>query len=196
VTSPLIWTAFAIGGLLPSSAFQEPCNLDCAMCNGLAEHPRLLNRPAGVNCVPRRVIAISRGPTLDRPCIRALPEHWEKSLCMGLILWISVPQLCKTAHCTPKLHTNSVEQLWREMLGDEFLLRPRLSRTLYNGRYSKYPPELGEVLWGVGPDESFKILTSWAKAQLWPDRPERTFSCGSAIASVRATQHGPRGPSF
>jgi protoporphyrinogen oxidase len=69
-----------------------------------------------------------------------------------------------------------VDRLWREMLGDEFLLRPRLSRILYGGRYFKYPPEIGEVLWGFGAGESFKIVASWARAQLWPERPEHSFS--------------------
>src|SRR5439155_5532429 len=32
-----------------------------------------------------------------------------------------------------------VERLWAEMLGDEFLTRPRLSRIYYDGKYFSYP---------------------------------------------------------
>src|SRR5829696_4718802 len=32
-----------------------------------------------------------------------------------------------------------VEALWHEVLGDEFLLRPRMSRIYWNGRFLDYP---------------------------------------------------------
>jgi protoporphyrinogen oxidase len=38
-----------------------------------------------------------------------------------------------------------VEQLWREMLGDELLERPRLSRIYYDGKYLAYPLEAKDV---------------------------------------------------
>jgi protoporphyrinogen oxidase len=69
-----------------------------------------------------------------------------------------------------------VDRLWREMLGKDFLRRPRLSRILYRGRYFQYPPQIGDVLRGLGFVESLRVVASWAKAQVRPDRPERSFA--------------------
>ncbi|MHC4569059.1 MAG: NAD(P)-binding protein, partial [Planctomycetota bacterium] len=40
----------------------------------------------------------------------------------------------------------SVNQLWNEMLGDEFLLRPRLSRIHYGGHFYDYPLKITNAL--------------------------------------------------
>ena len=43
-----------------------------------------------------------------------------------------------------------VQQLWEQMLGPEFLTRPRLSRIYYGGRYFYYPLEARNVLRQLG----------------------------------------------
>ena len=39
-----------------------------------------------------------------------------------------------------------IEALWTELLGDELLQRPRLSRIYYNHKFLAYPIRAGEVL--------------------------------------------------
>ncbi len=68
-----------------------------------------------------------------------------------------------------------VRELWEEILGDEFLLRPRLSRIYYRGRFFDYPLKPANALLGLGPLEALRIGASWLRAQLLPDREERTF---------------------
>ena len=68
-----------------------------------------------------------------------------------------------------------VNRFWRDILGDDFLLRPRLSRIYYQGRFFSYPPQLWNALAGLGPVESVKILISYAKAQIAPHRRPQTF---------------------
>src|SRR4051794_613513 len=46
-----------------------------------------------------------------------------------------------------------VQALWEEILGDDLLLRPRLSRIRYGGRVFAYPPPAGGVvgeIWAWG----------------------------------------------
>src|SRR5687768_257156 len=39
-----------------------------------------------------------------------------------------------------------VEELWHEVLGEELLLRPRLSRIFYRGRFLDYPLRASDVI--------------------------------------------------
>src|SRR5262252_1669353 len=45
----------------------------------------------------------------------------------------------------------AVQELWRELLGDDLLERPRLSRIYYRGRFFDYPLKAGNVLANIGP---------------------------------------------
>ena len=47
-----------------------------------------------------------------------------------------------------------VQQLWEEMLGEEFLTRPRLSRIYYDGKYFAYPITAKDVVARLGLWES------------------------------------------
>ena len=44
----------------------------------------------------------------------------------------------------------SVEKLWEEILGEEFIEVPRLSRILYNGRLFHYPLKAANAVTGLG----------------------------------------------
>jgi protoporphyrinogen oxidase len=68
-----------------------------------------------------------------------------------------------------------VRELWEEILGEEFLLRPRLSRIYHRGRFFDYPLKPANALIGLGPFEALRIGASWLRAQLLPHREERTF---------------------
>jgi protoporphyrinogen oxidase len=70
----------------------------------------------------------------------------------------------------------AVEKMWREVLGEaDFLRRQRLSRIYYNKKLFYYPLRAGNALRGLGLWNSALIVVSYLKAQLLPQRPERTF---------------------
>ncbi len=68
-----------------------------------------------------------------------------------------------------------VQELWLEMLDGEFLVRPRLSRIYYNGKFFHYPLKPMNALLGLGPIEAVRIGVSYIWAQLFPAGPEKSF---------------------
>jgi len=68
-----------------------------------------------------------------------------------------------------------VQAMWEELLGDELIDVPRLSRIYYKGRYFQYPLQVADVLRGLGPVECARILASYAKARLVPARRVESF---------------------
>jgi len=59
-----------------------------------------------------------------------------------------------------------IQRLWEEMLGDEFLTRPRLSRIYYNGKYFSYPIAAKDVVSRLGLLEATRCALSY----LWASR--------------------------
>ncbi len=57
-----------------------------------------------------------------------------------------------------------VEALWDDVLGPEMLVRPRLSRILWRGRFLDYPLRGGDVIAKVGPIELVRCAASYARA--------------------------------
>ncbi len=68
-----------------------------------------------------------------------------------------------------------VNRIWREILGDQFLTRPRLSRIYYDRKFFHYPLKPLDALWKLGPWKALRIVLSYAKARLRPIQPERSF---------------------
>jgi protoporphyrinogen oxidase len=68
-----------------------------------------------------------------------------------------------------------VQQVWQEILGGEFLRRPRKSRIFYRGRFYDYPLRIANALGNIGPYESARILLSYIKWQLRPHPVEESF---------------------
>jgi protoporphyrinogen oxidase len=68
-----------------------------------------------------------------------------------------------------------INDLWHEILKEEFLLRPRLSRIHYGGRYFDYPLKPINALAGLGGMEALRIGLSYAKVKLAPSREEVNF---------------------
>jgi protoporphyrinogen oxidase len=60
--------------------------------------------------------------------------------------------------------SDEVRDLWKEVLGDELLLRARLSRIFWRGRFIDYPLRLNDVMRKVGPLELGRCATSYAGA--------------------------------
>ncbi|MEO0373580.1 MAG: NAD(P)/FAD-dependent oxidoreductase [Cyanobacteria bacterium P01_A01_bin.17] len=58
-----------------------------------------------------------------------------------------------------------VQQLWQEVLGDEFIQVPRMSRIYYNGKFFDYPLSILNTLLNLGPITSSSIVLSYLKAK-------------------------------
>jgi len=69
----------------------------------------------------------------------------------------------------------AVQELWEEVLGDDFLERPRLSRIYYNDRFFDYPLKPMNALRGLGPVEAGRVGLSYLWAQLAPHPTENNF---------------------
>ena len=59
-----------------------------------------------------------------------------------------------------------VDMLWHEILGEEFLLRPRMSRIYWNGRFLDYPLRGPDVIRKLGPVELTRCLASYAEGRV------------------------------
>ncbi|AGA29693.1 protoporphyrinogen oxidase [Singulisphaera acidiphila DSM 18658] len=68
-----------------------------------------------------------------------------------------------------------VNAIWREILGDQFITRSRLSRIYYNRKFFYYPLKPVDALMKLGPWRATLILASYLKATLKPIKPERSF---------------------
>ncbi|MGZ8702809.1 MAG: NAD(P)/FAD-dependent oxidoreductase [Gaiellaceae bacterium] len=60
----------------------------------------------------------------------------------------------------------SIQRLWEEMLGEEFLVRPRLSRIYYQGKYLAYPLRARDIPTRLGLIESTLCAFSYFASQL------------------------------
>jgi protoporphyrinogen oxidase len=69
-----------------------------------------------------------------------------------------------------------VEQLWRTVLGDDLLTRPRMSRIFYRGRFFQYPLRALDVARNLGIWTSAAVLVSYLAARLRPVRSETSFA--------------------
>jgi len=68
-----------------------------------------------------------------------------------------------------------VQEIWEELLGDEFIDVPRLSRIHYRGRYFDYPLKAANALRGLGLWQSAAIVLSYLHAHLRPSPVEENF---------------------
>jgi protoporphyrinogen oxidase len=71
--------------------------------------------------------------------------------------------------------SREVEALWHEVLGDELLVRPRLSRIRWRGRFIDYPLQAGDVVRKLGPLELARCSASYAAAAWRPRREAESF---------------------
>src|SRR5207247_9661493 len=69
----------------------------------------------------------------------------------------------------------AVEDMWREVLKENFLHRNRLSRIYYNKKFFHYPLRAWNALFGLGLWNSFLILSSYLFAKAFPQSQNETF---------------------
>ena len=70
---------------------------------------------------------------------------------------------------------DEVKKIWLEVLGGEFLRRPRLSRIFYNGRFFYYPLKPLNALLGLGLWQAILVVLSFLRWQIRPYKREDTF---------------------
>jgi protoporphyrinogen oxidase len=70
---------------------------------------------------------------------------------------------------------DEVKKMWREILAEDFLRRPRLSRIYYNKKFFHYPLKPLNALMGLGVRESILIALSYLRWRLAPYLYEDSF---------------------
>ena len=69
----------------------------------------------------------------------------------------------------------SIEALWDEMLGEPMLLRPRMSRIFYGGKFYDYPLRASNALKNMGLFRAASCMMSYGKARLVPNRDPKNY---------------------
>jgi len=69
-----------------------------------------------------------------------------------------------------------VNEVWRQIMPDDFIDCPRLSRIYYKGKFFNYPLEAMDSFWKLGFMETVRIVLSYARSRLSPIKPETTFT--------------------
>lgn len=68
-----------------------------------------------------------------------------------------------------------IEKLWHEVLPDDFLKRPRLSRIYYKGKFFYYPLKPLNALINLGTGQALLALLSYLKARIKPYKNADSF---------------------
>ena len=68
-----------------------------------------------------------------------------------------------------------IDLLWKDLLGDDFLVRPRMSRIYYKKKFFHYPLKPFNALFSLGVLESFRVAFSYLRWAVFPYRSEETF---------------------
>ena len=71
--------------------------------------------------------------------------------------------------------SQAVVDLWNEILPDDFIQRPRMSRIYYEGKFYSYPLRAFEALRNLGIWRSTTCMASFAKAKLFPRAVVKSF---------------------
>src|ERR1700728_4929681 len=71
--------------------------------------------------------------------------------------------------------SKEVVDLWNEILPDDFIERPRLSRIYYRDKFYSYPLKAFEALRNLGIFTSVLCVGSYAYAKLNPVKDPKTF---------------------
>ena len=71
--------------------------------------------------------------------------------------------------------SKEVVDLWNEILPNDFIQRPRMSRIYYEGKFYSYPLRAFEALFNLGIIRSTLCMASYAKAKMFPNKDVRSF---------------------
>ncbi len=65
-----------------------------------------------------------------------------------------------------------IEKIWKDVLGNDMLVRPRLSRIYYRSQFFRYPLEPLDAIGRLGPVEALRCAASFLRARMAPSLPE------------------------
>ncbi len=85
--------------------------------------------------------------------------------------------------------SKEVVDLWNEILPDDFIDRPRLSRIFYKGKFYAYPLRAFEALRNLGLLESVACVASYGWARLFPIAEPRPSTMGPQPVRRAALLH-------
>lgn len=68
-----------------------------------------------------------------------------------------------------------INELWQEILAEDFLVRPRLSRIHYRGHFFDYPLKPLNAFSGLGPLEVSRVCLSYVRSQILPYGDDDNF---------------------
>lgn len=68
-----------------------------------------------------------------------------------------------------------VQAVWNELLKEEFITRPRLSRIYYRNKFYQYPLKGFEVVKNLGPIDTLAVLASYGMQRMKPYPVEENF---------------------
>ena len=66
--------------------------------------------------------------------------------------------------------SKQVVDLWNELLPDDFIVRPRMSRIYYGGKFYSYPLRAFEALFNLGIFRSSMCMLSYARWRVFPHK--------------------------
>ena len=135
-----------------------------------------------MNQADKHVVVIGAGPS-GLTAAYELTKHGVKSVVLekdGVVGGLARTEQFRGYHFDMGGHrfftkAPEVNRMWREVLGDEFLHRARLSRIYYDGKYFDYPLKPWNALSGLGPYQAVRLALSYMKWQVFPHADEETF---------------------
>jgi protoporphyrinogen oxidase len=71
--------------------------------------------------------------------------------------------------------SREVVDLWNEILPDDFIERPRMSRIYYEGKFYSYPLRAFEALWNLGILRSAACMASYFRWKMFPHKDPKSF---------------------
>src|SRR3954469_5149795 len=71
--------------------------------------------------------------------------------------------------------SKEVVDLWNEILPDDFITRPRMSRIYYEGKYYSYPLRAFQALRNLGLIRSGLCMASYLRWKAFPKKQARSF---------------------
>jgi protoporphyrinogen oxidase len=71
--------------------------------------------------------------------------------------------------------SREVVDLWNEILPNDFIERPRMSRIYYEGKFYSYPLRAFEALWNLGVIRSAACMASYLRWKLFPHKDPKSF---------------------
>jgi protoporphyrinogen oxidase len=70
---------------------------------------------------------------------------------------------------------DEVEEMWHEVMKDDFIVVPRVSRIFYRDKFYAYPLKIFNALSNIGVYETARIMLSYAKWRVRPSKVEESF---------------------